>query len=100
MSVNFGCFGLIPAVAEVVAVQSQQNINMMVPFQTHFEQLPHSLSLFVRFKLGLGFGFCIRQSISFDKITLFQLASVSFIFSVHYGELSRDHCSIDKDRVY
>lgn len=40
MSVNFGCFGLIPAAAEVVAEQSQQNINMMVLFQARFEQPP------------------------------------------------------------
>lgn len=101
MSLNFGCSGLIAAVAEVVVVQSQQNTNMMVQFQAHFEQLPHSLNLFVRFRLDLGFCFCTRQSISFDKVTLFQLASVSFLFSVYYRELSIDHhCGIDKDGVY
>ena len=33
MSVNFGCFGLITAVAEVVSMQGQQSMNMMALFQ-------------------------------------------------------------------
>lgn len=88
-TVYFGCFGLIPAVTEIVAVQGQQDFNMVVPFQAHFEQLLHSLILLVCF--------CIRHSISLHWRTLFQLLAVSFIYTVPYRELSID---IHKDGVY
>lgn len=89
VTVNFGCFGLIPAVAEIAAVQGQQNFNMVVPFQAHFEQPLHSLVLLICF--------CIRHSISLDWRTWFQLWAVSFIYSVPYKELSID---IHKDGIY
>lgn len=93
MTVNFGCFGLITAVAEIVAVQGQQNFNMMVPSQAHFEQSLHCL-------ICLLVCFCVRHSISLDWGT-FHLLAVSFIYSVPCRELSIDHnCDIHKDGVY
>lgn len=72
----------MPAVAEIVAVQGQQNFNMVVPFQAYFEQHLHTLILLVCF--------CIRHSITLDWRTLFQLLAVGFIYSIRYRELSID----------